>query len=191
MNSGDIVIFSGQGFVSKLIRAVSGPYSHVGMIVRAEGLDQVQLWESTTLSDLSDLITGKRIKGVQCVLMSDRVKTYVGKIFLRSLIDPLTPQQVSFLALARKQLHGIPYEKKRWELVRSVADRLWHSHAERVDSLFCSEFVVEVYQRMGLLNDPPIGTPSNEYLPTDFSPHGMVDESLLSNRLGPLVRLIP
>jgi hypothetical protein len=45
-----------------------------------------------------------------------------------------------------------------------------------LSSLFCSELVAEVYQKMGLLTEK---LPSNEYIPKDFS-----TEKSLSLELG-------
>ena len=56
------------------------------------------------------------------------------------------------------------------ELLRAAWDRLGGlSRSEDLSSLFCSELVAEAYQAMGLLDEPPRGLPSNEYVPIDFS----------------------
>jgi hypothetical protein len=56
-----------------------------------------------------------------------------------------------------------PYEQKRLQLLRASRRR---NRTKDLSSFFCSEFVAEAYQRMGLLPPKP---PSNNYTPRDFS----------------------
>lgn len=164
LKTGDVVLFSGRGLFSLGIRIGTGSkWSHVGMILRLDDFDFVCLWESTTLSNIADLSTGQRTKGVQLVGMMDRIKDYEGEISIRQLRGvELNKDQVGVLRQFRHELKGRPYEQDRWELLHSASP---FTNREDLSSIFCSELVAETYQRLGLLDK---SKPSNEYTPADF-----------------------
>ena len=168
LKSGDIVLFSGKGGVSEWIKWFTrSAWSHVGMVIKSEEIGSVLLWESTTLSDLTDIQTGKAVRGVQLVGMRDRVDTYSGeKIAVRQLSKSLSKEQIATLGSLRSKFAGKPYEESKIELLKAAADMLLPENREDLSSLFCSELVAEAYQRMGLLGEKK---PSNEYTPEDFS----------------------
>ena len=183
LRTGDLVLFSGKGRISNGIKWItSSEWSHVGMVVIMEEWDQVVLWESTTLSDLEDIESGKATKGVQSVFLSERLRTYDGKAAVRQLDVDRTPKMIGDLKKFRQSVRGRPYEKSKIELFRSAYDGPFGGNSEDLSSLFCSELVAEAYQEMGLL-DPKI--PSNEYTPADFSAKRQRGLKLLKGSLGP------
>jgi hypothetical protein len=158
------------------------------MVLELEGFgDPVLLWESTTLTDVEDIETGVRNKGVQLVPLSQRLQNYDGEVNLRQLNKKLTDAQLDKLAQCRKALSRKPYERSEAELLKAAYDGMFgHSKGEDLSSLFCSELVAEAYQCMGLLDDYPKGLPSNEYTPLDFSERRALKLNLgfaLSNEL--------
>lgn len=172
LKTGDLVLFSGKGAISNVIKLFSGgKWSHIGMILRLESFgDSVLLWESTTLNDVKDIETGVRTKGVQLVPLSQRLENYDGEINLRQLNKKLSDAQMNKLAECRKALSRKPYERSEAELLKAAYDGMFgDSKGEDLSSLFCSELVAEAYQCMGLLDDGPKALPSNEYTPLDFS----------------------
>jgi Permuted papain-like amidase enzyme, YaeF/YiiX, C92 family len=172
LKTGDIVLFSGKGAISNVIKLFSGgKWSHVAMILRLKQFgDAVLLWESTTLTSVADIETGLRTKGVQLVPLSQRVQNYDGEINIRHLNKQITGTMTQSLAQCRLKLSRKPYERSEAELLKAAHDGLFgQSKGEDLSSLFCSELVAEAYQCMGLLPEPPKGLPSNEYVPLDFS----------------------
>ncbi len=170
LKTGDIVLFSGKGGVSDWIKLFSGSaWSHLGMILCLPHMDMVLLWESTTLSDLPDIESGKGRKGVQLVPFSERVSMYKGDVAVRLLSKPITQQMETSLGKFRKRASRLKYEKNKIELIKAAWDGPLGGNKENLSSVFCSELVAESYQRMGLLAEPPKGWPSNEYTPRDFS----------------------
>jgi hypothetical protein len=172
LKTGDLVLFSGATFSSRVIRwAIGGKWSHVGMVVRSPALPgRVLLWEATTLADLPDLETGRAVRGVQLVALSERLARYAGAFTLRALDQPVTAEMEEALRRRRAELAGRPYEQGKLELFHAAFDGwLAERKRERLHSLFCSELVAEAYQAMGLLPEPPAGPPSNEYTPRDFA----------------------
>jgi hypothetical protein len=53
----------------------------------------------------------------------------------------------------RSDMAGRPYEESKLELLRSSCDDVFGDNEENLSSLFCSELIAEMYQRLGLLND--------------------------------------
>jgi hypothetical protein len=83
IETGDIILFSGTGIVSRAIKAVTlSPWSHVGVALVMPEYDWKLIIESTTLSNIPDLMSGKPVKGVQVVPLSQRIKTYDGDLGL-------------------------------------------------------------------------------------------------------------
>ena len=186
LNTGDIVLFSGKGGISAGIKwATFSRWSHVAMVLRLVEYDFVTLWESTTLSNLTDLDTRMPMKGVQLIPLSDRVQSYGGEIAVRRLRDaPLDANAIQALMALRKEFRGRPYEKSQAELIKAAYDGPGGHNEEDLSSLFCSELVAESYQRIGLLNEKKN---SNEYTPADFSEKQGL--KLLKGSLGPEIFL--
>ena len=171
--TGDVVLFSGKGRISEIIRWFSGTdYSHVGMVVADSDLDAIFLWESTTLSNIEDVETGAFTKGVQLVPLSDRLARYEGRVWVRHLAPTLSAAQRQRLWRFRREVAGRPYERRKLELFLSLfKDRGIGACRSQEDltSLFCSELIAEAYQRMGLLPDVEDGgLPSDRYRPDSF-----------------------
>ncbi len=186
LKTGDIVLFSGKGGISAGIKwATLSRWSHVGMVLKLEEYDFVTIWESTTLSNLKDLISGKCRKGVQLVPLSSRVNKYEGEIAVRQLSGvSFTANDVKNLMEFRKQMTGKPYEEDMIELIKAAYDGPFGHNEEDLSSLFCSELVAEAYQRLGLLSEKK---PSNEYTPADFSSKKEI--KLKKGELGPEIIL--
>ncbi len=167
LQTGDIVLFSGKGGISTGIKwFTQSKWSHVGMVLRLNEWDAVMLWESTTLSDIKDIESGKERKGVQLIPLSERIRKYKGEVSIRLLEVERSSEMLAELSLLRAEIKGRPYEQNLIELIRSAYDGLLGDNMEDLSSLFCSEMVAEAYQRMGLLTQE---IPSNEYTPKDFS----------------------
>jgi len=166
IQTGDIILFSGKGIFSRLIRwFTKSKYSHVGMAVRMPEYDMVLIWESTTLSKTKDVITGTKTKGVQVVSLSERVQGYRGKVVWRKLSGELSKDQLYALLELRHELRGKPYERSRLELLLAGIPNI-NMGNENLRSVFCSELIAEAYQRAYLLPEHP---PSNSYAPERFS----------------------
>lgn len=181
LKTGDIVLFSGKSKVSFMIKlATNSIWSHVGMALRLPQSEAVFLWESTTLSNLKDITTGKAKRGVQLVLLSERLRAYDGKVAIRPLLKGVDEPGYYDLMEFREEVRGRDYERDKMELVKSAYDGPFGANEEDLSSLFCSELVAEAYQRLGLLQVPPKGLPSNEYTPRDFAK----DMKLSGNALG-------
>ena len=185
LKTGDIVLYAGKGNVSTLIKAVTvSRWSHVGMVFLVPQFDFVTVWESTTQSNVKDLVSGEIRKGVQFFPLSDRVRTYSGEIAVRRLKDVDMEEKLADLDALRMELRGRPYEQNYAELFKSAYNFLGSANEEDLSSIFCSELVAEAYQRLGLLENKK---PSNEYVPADFS--SSRELQFLNGKLGKEIEL--
>lgn len=166
LDTGDLVLFSGRGFVSWLIRWASGSkWSHIGMVVKVTDGDMILLFESTTLSKVKDVVSGKVRRGVQLVSLSERIMSYDGQVGIVFLAAPRTSEMIKALLDFRGEVRNRPYEKSFVGLFKSLYDGCFGENKEDLTSVFCSELVAEAYQRMGVLSNE---IPSDEYTPADF-----------------------
>lgn len=167
LKTGDIVLFSGKGNLSTGIKwFTQSKWSHVGMVLVLKDFDTVMIWESTTLSNIKDVETGKAVRGVQLVTLSERLNSYNGDACVRHLNYDVTPEMMETLRAFRREVKGRPYEKSKLQLLKSAYEGFFGTNEEDLSSLFCSELLAEVYQRWELL---PEGIPSSEYTPKDWS----------------------
>jgi len=173
LSTGDIVLFSGSGVISKTIQYFSRSFwSHIGMVIRDSEWDMLLLWESTTLSKVKDIEYRCQRQGVAIRPISDRLRDYpVGKVAFRKLEGvPMTDSRIKALIDFRNEIKGRNYEESKIELMRSAYDGFLGKNEEDLSSVFCSELVAEALQRIGVLKeyDEDGGYPSNEYTPADF-----------------------
>ncbi len=187
LRTGDLILYSGKQRISALIKALTfSRWSHVGMVVRLPTQDLIGVWESTKKgTGLEDLDSGTARKGVQFVVLSDRARTYKGRLAIRRLHDArLGDLDYQRLWKLRQDLREKPYETDRLELFKAVYDGPFGKNKEDLSSVFCSELVAEAYQTLGLLDEKK---PSNEYVPADFSSSRRLD--LTKGELGPEILL--
>ncbi|MDH5561015.1 MAG: YiiX/YebB-like N1pC/P60 family cysteine hydrolase [Deltaproteobacteria bacterium] len=185
IKTGDVILFSGKGTISNGIKLfTSSKWSHVGMVLKLPDSKANFLWESTTLSNLKDAISGTVKNGVQLVLLRDRLRTYDGEKSIRHLSYSITADEYYRLMGFREKMRGRPYETNRLELIKSAYDGPFGHNEEDLSSLFCSELVAEAYQEIGLLDN---NKPSNEYTPKDFS--DVCKLNLLRGSLGKEIKL--
>jgi hypothetical protein len=166
--TGDIVLFGGKSDLCRKIQKLTrSRWSHVAMLVRSEDLDAVLIWEATSATDMADLQTGRIGSGVRLTAFSEWTSRYGEEIAVRRLLVERTPDMQAAFNAFRREMAGRPYEKHRFQLMRSLgAGPLGRNSKEDLSSVFCSELIAAAYQRMGLLRSRP---PSNDYTPKDFS----------------------
>jgi hypothetical protein len=164
----DIFLFSGKGLISRGIQLFTGsPWSHVGLSLRLPGYDFNLLYESTTLSNVPDLTTGAKVKGVQLSYLSQRLGAYDGQIGWRHINGPRPADIYEDAASFVRKYAGRPYEKNQLELIRSAIDitKIWQNQPD-MSSVFCSELTAHLLRSVGFLLE---GISANEFTPADFA----------------------
>ncbi|MFP5383472.1 MAG: hypothetical protein ACLGHG_05325 [Gammaproteobacteria bacterium] len=162
--TGDLVLFSGRGLVSGTIRLFTGSrWSHVGLVLRGHDGTLLML-EATNTDEAVDITLGRAICGVQLVQLAEKLANYDGVVVLRRLEMDERPE--GFDELVRDMA-----ELWRWRAYKDFTTTLLldlltaNRLPQRVDRVFCSELVAEVYKRLGVMCR---GVRSSRYVPGDF-----------------------
>lgn len=167
LNTGDIVLFEGDDILSATIELGSrSAWSHIGMIVKLGNLRATLLWESFALPHGIIGLEGNTT-GVMSASFEDRLKVmkHTKRVAVRKLNKPLSAAQETILESAREEFKHKHYETNILELVGAAFDFTGFNNTPDLSTIFCSEMVAEVYQRLGLLD---LSIPSDEYVPGDF-----------------------
>lgn len=181
LHTGDIALFSGTRPVSEVIkRASRSPWSHIGRVIIDGALDQVLLWESTSLSPVKDIYDGTVKVGVQTVSLSTRTALYDGVVGIRRLSNfSINADRLSTLIRLRQKFRNKPYEQDKLELAAAAIDSDWPiikdlvTNTTDLSSIFCSELSAELDMGWGLIPTAADGgDPSNEYTPGDYEDNG-------------------
>lgn len=179
--SGDIVLFSGDGGYSELIKNVSmfSDFTHVGIIIRNRVTDEPFLLESTLETTPFDELTKTYKSGVKLVKAKEKILNYGGfGIAYRRLHTGLGDvKRASRLRkdwtnalnkFAKMNIHK-PYEKDVSQLVGSI---LRTNNMEDESSYFCTELVAKALMIMDVL-DENLEISSNYQL-IDFATSGSI-----------------
>ena len=187
--TGDLFLHKGRSFLSTLIMLpVEARYSHISMFVDHPEYGPCIL-ESTSQSDVPDVITGKLISGVQLSPFEKRINGYDGEVDYRPIIGTRTAEQLQSMLDFIKVHHGKPYEQSNWELVNAEIDGIlpWHVNKPDPTSLFCSETAAMALRNMDILTKiKGIDLPANEFTPSDFAGELNLNEGFT---LGKIVKL--
>lgn len=174
MKTGDLMLFNGQYKGSKIIEICEfSQWSHVGMIVKLDDIDEPLIWEATSLTNIPDVIYGDQIRGVKMVSLRDRMAHYGDDLekyqdanfAYRKMDVERTPELNQQVLELNKQYHGIE-DPSFWQMVWDVILGRVFRKSVPLDKFFCSEFVAEMYLKLGFINDKK---PINAYMPSDFS----------------------
>jgi hypothetical protein len=138
MRIGDVIAFSGKGFISNAIKVFTlSSITHVGAVIGPN-----QIIESTTLN-------GKN--GVQLNNISERVAKYHGKVWWYPLLPAISIDVQKFRTFMLEQV-GKPYDKRvllhhAWDVMN------WFGWKEHYDKWICSALVAEGLEKGGAISD--------------------------------------
>jgi len=166
MKTGDVLLFKGEGLFSTLVMAPpDAEYSHVGLYVNHSGYGPC-VFESTSIGNLCDIITGEKADGVQLTVLGDRIESYKGEVFHLPIVGPRTLAQHQAIYNFIDEHHGTPYEEDNLQLIRAELDVFpWQRNKPDASSLFCSETVVMCLREAKIVQDSEVSP--NEFTPTD------------------------
>ena len=156
LKPGDVIGFSGVGFVSNIVNLATWgiPHhslSHVGIMGEATD-GRLLLFESTTLSKLPCLIQGKLFDGAQAHDLNDLIRIYRGKVFRYSLYRSLYEAEQERLTEYLMKIVGTPYDKMG--AMRSAGVGIsWIESLlpeKAMTSVYCSEWTSNALEEIGL-----------------------------------------
>lgn len=163
--TGDLVLFSGKGFISGAIRFFTrSRWSHVGMVIRDAVTGDVLLLESTITEESADTLLGRPVRGVQVVRLAEKLAVYDGTVALRRLeLDARPPGFDDELRELAEIWRYRGYKSFTFTLLGDLLSG--NRRPPRVHRVFCSELVAEIYKRLGLMTR---AVRSSRFVPGDF-----------------------
>ena len=177
--TGDLVLFSGKGLVSAMIRLFTrSRWSHVGLVIRDGVSGTPLLLEATITEESADTVLGRPVRGVQVVRLADKLVAYDGTVVLRRLeIDERPAGLAVDIREDMREMAALwRYRGYKSFTMTLILDLLSaNRRPPRVHRVFCSELVAEMYKRHGLMTRT---VRSSRYVPGDF---GLVDTPFLEN----------
>ena len=146
IKSGDILFYSGEDEVSKLIRwATKSMWSHVGILIKLEGIDRILLLESVENVGVRIIPLSKYIKNIEkeeeeedfyarlIVARHNKLENHMVKGLLNFGIDQITR----------------PYDREEIQRIM-VRIAKGEGKAERDKAYMCSELVYECFRKIGI-----------------------------------------
>jgi len=183
MQTGDVLLVHGRYFLSELIESIlQSKWSHSAMIVKAADFGKenewppVLLWESNSLTNLPDLLTGKYKTGPMLVDLKERLQTTLNdfkdvEFAYRPLLVNRTPGMMKAFADFAPTVSSATFPDDL-QMAAMLAEGYYLNRQADEHLYFCSELLAASYIHMKLLTHDH---PYNYYSPKDFS-----DESKLS-----------
>lgn len=179
--TGDVLLFSGAGFVSNIISLANlSSFSHVGMVLDIEGVG-LCVWESSTADGTSsvDYITKTIKDGPRLIPLRQSIENYVQNdnegyvVCWRQLHLPMNIRKNLLKTAASNEFSKFLVEesKKQFEVHKDDVVRSLYPYIPGgiptgdPTSRFCSELVAETLYRLGLLSSSP---PSDQYTVLNF-----------------------
>lgn len=149
--TGDLVLFSGKGLISGAVRFFTrSRWSHIGMVLRDADSGELLLLEATNTDESVDIDLKRPVRGVQVVLLAEKLRAYDGTIALRQL--ELDERPASLDEEVREIAEIWRYREYKDFTVTLLMDMLSpRARPQRVHAVFCSELVAEIYKRLGVM----------------------------------------
>jgi hypothetical protein len=162
LKTGDLVLFTGQGSASSLLRWFSrSSWTHVGLVLRTPDAAEPLLWEADC--------AGPR-RGALVVRLAARMAEFPGRIGVRCLNRALAAAQCERLEALRREVAGRSAKRGLLDLMGAADDGWLGARPEILGDPTDGELVAEAYQRLGLLEDLAHGgTPASGYRPWRFA----------------------
>jgi len=201
----DVVLFQGSGWFSRLIGLFCKKWSHVGLVIKTDkefyipvkyrmlslpiNCTQTLVCNETNPFAREDVLMIfesaiiDKVNGVQLNLLSDRIKSYKGKVFIRRFIYNRTEKDRGTFSRFISKYLETPYERDILELLGGAIKI--GKNQEDLKDFFCSELAAESFQDVGFLPQIP---PSNKYSPYDFA-NGAVSKNLIKGKFGEPVEI--
>lgn len=165
---GDLLLFRGANWRSRAIAlgtnwpsqwAGGCAPSHVAVVADYKGCRR--LFESTTLCDLPCLIQSRKIKGVQCHSVTERVEKYAGKVWQMRPAEPLSGWQRQKLADWCRDQVGSTYDFDSLLVTGTILRRLTFIRP-RPHATICSRYVMQALRAASIVN--------GEWAPSEWTP---------------------
>ena len=174
-NTGDLILVSGDGAFSKIIKEAAGvPFSHMAMVVEGAHIGrvrQIYAWEATGRG-VGEVPLEKSINVSHVDFFTRIVNPGAGDVVVRRLGWPSTDvylEAVKRFRRHREEVNGRPYEVNKREMLNAcfpwLGPLLVGATEQDLSSVYCWECVAAAWQAMGIL---PEDKAANSYSIRDF-----------------------
>ena len=179
-DTGDIVLFSGNCLISRVIQRFSKSiWSHVGVVYKDRALDVVHIMEATGL--------GGGYNGIRFTPLRQRVAEYLAQNKGTIVVNTYEAERdYEAFAMLRRELDGVAYEKNLSQLVFAAIDipGIDFENESDLSSVFCSEMAAHIWQGVDWLSNE---LPPDEFTPGDFDfDSGAVNDYMIRNLIKPI-----
>lgn len=174
LKTGDIILFSGQYKVSRFVEELEeSQWSHAAMVVRLPDFEKPLLWESTTLTNLPDVLFNDHHDGPKVVDLYQRLLTYGSDLkpykppvyAVRQLNAEVSQAQLDALSGLFRSLHAKPNPSTFMMFFKTIIGKLFNIRVGS-STITCSELTALSLQTLDLLGTKKV---LNAYMPANFS----------------------
>ena len=164
MQSGDLLLCQGKGFISSMLQWVGqSKYSHVGIVLYqpiylCETLsDGWYVWDAS-YSYTPEEETQKILYGVQIHKLKDIISLYgINNLFLRRVTAPRDYQFFNTIETVHKEIHAKPYDLHIMDWISAKVNMVLPFSLSTIfkhtDRFWCSALVSYIYFRLGWITD--------------------------------------
>jgi len=156
LETGDIILFSGNYFLSHIIEYFTNSiYSHSGIILKNPNLGDakfkgIYLLESG-FENTPDPENQRIKKGVQIINLEDKIKNYKGRIYVRKLHCTRDKKFYEKIIEIHSTVHNIPYDLNPTDWIKGYY-KLDIGNTQKENTYWCSALVSFVYVELGFLD---------------------------------------
>ena len=156
LETGDIILFSGNYFLSYIIEYFTNSiYSHVGVVLKNPNLGDarfkgIYLLESG-FENTPDPENHRIKKGVQIINLEDKIKNYKGRIYVRKLHCTRNEKFYEKIIKIHSNVHNIPYDLNPIDWIKGYY-KLNIGNTQKENTYWCSALVSYVYVELGFLD---------------------------------------
>ena len=171
LDTGDIILFSGNYIVSKAIELVTDcVYSHVAIIIKnpkfinKELEDGLYIIESGA-ENINDPENNRKKYGVQLTKLDYIIKNYDGEIYYRKLNCIRDTNFYTNIYNIHSDIHNLPYDDNILDLFKGEFN-INIGNTQKKNTFWCSALVAFIYVKLNFLDS---STPWTIIKPFDFS----------------------
>ncbi len=156
LETGDMILFSGNYFISKIIEYFSGSkYSHVAVIIKNpdffdDKLEGLYILESG-YENKPDSENDRYKFGVQLTNFKEMALNYSGNIYVRKLHCNRDQDFYNKINQIHSDVHNLPYDLNIIDWIKAKFD-IEIGFTQKKNTFWCSALVSYFYVKLGFLN---------------------------------------
>ena len=157
LQTGDMILFNGNYFLSRIIEYITGSiYSHAAIIIKNPNFLGEQ-YQGTYIIDSGyenkkDVENNRYKFGVQLTNFEELLKNYNGKIYVRKLNCERNQQFYQKIIDFHSDVHNLPYDTNPIDWFKAKFN-IDIGNIQKKNTFWCSALVSYFYVKLGFLNN--------------------------------------